>query len=143
MASKNVLVTPGRSSPEMVTSSVCAVRSGTSPHYRRRSGAPAGVSPCDQVADRAEVVMGASDADGEQPRAHGIQGLCAGGVVGDLLGEAARFGRDAGGPLDLGGVAAELGAPVVEDGVLVGDGLGSAEAVPDGRVLGDDLERLA
>ena len=31
MASKNVLVTPGRSSPEMVTSSVCAVTSGTAP----------------------------------------------------------------------------------------------------------------
>ena len=64
------------------------------------------------------------------------------GVVGDVLGEAPRLGGDAGGALDLVRVAADPGAPLVEDGVLVGDGVGLAEAVPDVGLLGDDPQRL-
>ena len=45
------------------------------------------------------------------------------------------------GALDLAGVAADLSAPVVEDGALVTDRLEIADAVPDVGVLGDDPER--
>ena len=50
---------------------------------------------------------------------------------------------DPGGPLDLGRVAADLGAPLVEDPRLVGQGLDVAEGVPDVGVAGHHPQRLA
>ena len=91
MASKSALVTPGRSSPLTVTSRVGALRgraSSTAQRYRPVSGLPVRVSPCDQVADGAQVVVRPAQAHGEEAGAHGIQRLCPGGVVAGILGEA-------------------------------------------------------
>ena len=127
MASKSALLTPGRSSPLTVTRRVGApaVRgSSTAQRYRAVQAAPRGVSPCDQVADGPMSYRGPS-AHGEQPRARGIQPLGSGGVVARILGEAARPRRDACRALDLVGVPPDR-APLVEDPVLVRDGVGVA-----------------
>src|SRR5690349_8533382 len=108
----------------------------------RRSALGVGVPPGDEVPQRTQVVARAAHTDGEQPRADVEQRLRAGCVVGDVLRKPPRLGGDPGGALDLSGVATDLAAPLVEHRVLVGDGARVAEAVPDARVLRDDLERL-
>ena len=91
----------------------------------------------------AHVVPRPVQAHGEQPRARGIQPLGSGRVVARVLGEAARPRRDACGALDLVGVPPDPGTPLVEDPVLVRDGVGVAEPVPDVCVLGHDAQSLA
>ena len=49
-------------------------------------------------------------------------------------------GADGDGALDLCGVAPDLGAPVVEHGVLVGERLGRTERIPRVGVLGGELQ---
>src|SRR3954454_19484368 len=107
-----------------------------------RGGAPCGggvllgvefVAPGDPFAEEAEVVVRARRRDGEQAGADVEHRLA------DLLGGLAA---DAGGALDLTRVAAQRAAVLVEYGVLVRQRLGVAEAVPDVRVLGDQLQRL-
>src|SRR5687768_6172624 len=113
MASNNALVTPGRSSPLTVTSRVlvlAGVRSATAPRYRAGSSAPARVSPCDQVADGAEIVLRPAGAHGEKPGADGMQLLGGRGVVLDVFGEPARLGGNASRALYLARVPADPSA---------------------------------
>src|SRR5688500_16234331 len=90
-----------------------------------RSSAP-GVAPGDPLLDQAQVVVRAPDADREEARARGDE------PVRHVL----RRCRYADGALDLGGVAADVGAVAVEDLALAGERVEVAETVPDGGVLG-------
>src|SRR5690606_11027660 len=87
----------------------------------------------DPLADKGEVVVGTGDADGEQCGAGGDE------VVGHLL----RRPGDSGGPLDLGRVATDLFAPLVEDAAFVLDRGRVAEPVPDVGVLRGVAQGLA
>jgi hypothetical protein len=94
------------------------------------------VPPVDPVAQRAEVILGAASAHGEQARAKLSQPWP--GLLGRA--EAAVHADRA---LDLRRVAADVGAVLGEDRRLALELVEVGEGVPDVGVLGDQSQRLA
>src|SRR4051794_32253437 len=98
-----------------------------------RSTASEGLAPGQPLLQPAEVVVRPADTDGEQRRA-GLDQRRA-GLVRVAVRRADR-------PLDLAGVAADVGAVLGQDLLLADEGLEIAERVPDVAVLGDQAQRL-
>src|ERR1700691_2801527 len=94
------------------------------------------VAPVDPVAQRAEIILGAANAHGEQADAKLPQPRA--GLVGGA--EAAVHADRA---LDLGRVAADVGTVLGEDRRLALELVEVGERVPDVGVLGDQPQRLA
>src|SRR6185437_8944799 len=93
--------------------------------------APARISPFDQLRQQAEIPLRAADAHDEVGHADVEVAVEVGqGVLADAADRA----------LDLGRVAADPAAPVVEDVALLLRPLRVSEAVPDVGVLGDDAQ---
>lgn len=87
------------------------------------------VAPGEKLTEFGEVGGGAAGVDGEQAGAQ-------------LVHLVAVFGLAHHGDLDLGGVAADVGAVLPEDAEFAFQGFRVGEAVPDVRVLGREAERL-
>src|SRR5690625_1543745 len=100
------------------------------PPTRARS---AGIAPGDPVAHLRQVIVRPAHTDGQQGGAGADQ----------IFPGRARVARDADGPLDLGGVATDVGAVLLEHPVLALQGRQVRPAVPDVGVLGGVAQRLA
>ena len=97
-------------------------------HHNSYVALPVVVAPGDELLQRAEVVVGAAEAQDEVREA----------PLDVLVGVLDVLRPDRYGALYLFGVSSYLLAPVVEDAALAGRPLGVPEAVPDVGVLGDD-----
>jgi hypothetical protein len=93
-----------------------------------------GVAPSHPLAGERESVVRVGGVDTDDD--HSDTG------AGELVGDVVRRAAGGGGALDLGGVAPNLLAPVVEDCGLVGQRVDVAEAVPGVGVLGGQAECL-